>query len=209
MTLAALRARARNNTLEVEHILGAARKRLPGLRAELQRLAAEYGWSDTPYPPDGTHVVPYAKWAEIAGAYAEDGIAGLAVLTQQTANWPYITGLLEELQSLEAVEMLMTMQADSRLDAKTAAALASAYNHLLSFRNPPSLSEAQQASIRDFLTAALKSSEDAAARMAFVCALRGVGDESTLALLESLDDLVDVRPVAIRAIRKRLKDNAK
>ncbi|WP_225086609.1 MULTISPECIES: hypothetical protein [Pectobacterium] len=75
MKMTALRSKARRNALDVEHILAAAKVGLSGFRDELNRLSAEFSWSHSPYLPDGTHVVPLAKWADVAGVYADEGIA--------------------------------------------------------------------------------------------------------------------------------------
>src|ERR1700761_7088697 len=106
MTLQQLRKKASMNLLEVEDILSAAKKRLPGLREELQRLSVQYGWSWTPFPPEGGHVVPLARWADVAGAYADGGTAALAPLARDPQNRTYIIGLLEEMPTPEATQAL-------------------------------------------------------------------------------------------------------
>jgi len=53
MRLETIRKKARANLLEVEDILAAGRKRVPGLQKELMRLSDELGWSPTPFPAEG------------------------------------------------------------------------------------------------------------------------------------------------------------
>lgn len=212
MSLTSLRAKARNNQLEVEHILAAAAKRVPGLRDELRRLSAELEWSDTPYPAVGEHVVPFARWAAVAGAYAEDGVAGLAALTGDRTNWSYILGLLEELRSLEAVEALPALfpdvLRDPLSDPETAFRMADAFNLLLSFKKAPVISDGQAGAIRQFLLALLPAAHTNPERCGVLCALRGVGDRATLDIVAAAPDMPapyqDVKASVTRTIRKRI-----
>lgn len=111
---------------------------MPGLREELSQLSAELSWSGSGCLADGTRVVPLAKWAEIAGAYAEEGISSLAVLANNPENAVYIIGLLETLGSLEAVDAFIAIFQDVMHkpgdDLHTAWSLAYGYNQLLSFK---------------------------------------------------------------------------
>ena len=214
MKLSALRAKARRNTLEVEHILAAAKARLPGLRDELNRLSDECSWSHSPYLPDGTHVVPLAKWAEIAGTYAEEGIDALGVLADDPENVAYVIGLLEEIQSHAAVNALMdffsaAMQTPENAP-ETAWSLTTAYNSLLSFKDGVVATDEQATAVRSFLMRLLPLATSEHHILLIFCALRGVGDSSSLDLLASQRDLAPpndtIRASVIRAIRQRLKN---
>ncbi|MEQ9849480.1 hypothetical protein [Pectobacterium brasiliense] len=214
MKLSALRAKARRNTLEVEHILAAAKARLPGLRDELNRLSDECSWSHSPYLPDGTHVVPLAKWAEIAGTYAEEGIDALGVLADDPENVAYVIGLLEEIQSHAAVNALMdffsaVMQTPENAP-ETAWSLTTAYNSLLSFKDGVVATDEQATAVRSYLMRLLPLATSEHHILLIFCALRGVGDSSSLDLLASQRDLAPpndtIRASVIRAIRQRLKN---
>ncbi|RUR97263.1 hypothetical protein [Pectobacterium polaris] len=214
MKISALRSKARRNTLEVEHILAAAKARLPGLRDELNRLSDEFGWSHSPYLPDGTHVVPLAKWAEIAGAYAEEGTDALGVLAAEPDNAAYVIGLLEELRSHAAVNALMAffagvMQAPE-LAPETAWRLTSTFNLLLSIKDGVVATDEQAAAVRAFLMRLLPLATSEHQIFLIFCALRGVGDSSSLERLSNHRDLVSpyetIRTGTIRAIRQRLKN---
>src|SRR5215467_3246866 len=109
MKIETIHKRAQANTLEVEHILAAARERVPGLRYELMQLSNRHGWSSTPFPAEGIHVVPLAKWAEIAGVYAEGGIPALRPLAEQKENHTYVLALLVEVRSPEAAQALFDL----------------------------------------------------------------------------------------------------
>ncbi|MEQ9887922.1 hypothetical protein [Pectobacterium zantedeschiae] len=214
MKLSALRVKARRNTLEVEHILTAAKARLPGLRDELNRLSDECSWSRSPYLPDGTHVVPLAKWAEIAGAYAEEGIDALGVLADDPENVAYVIGLLEELQSHAAVNALMdffsAVMQRPELAPETAWRLTSAYNLLLSFKDGVVATDEQATAVRTFLMRLLPLATTEHQTCLLFCALRGVGDASSLDFLVSHRDLAPpnetIRMTAMRAIRQRLRN---
>ncbi|KAA3667767.1 hypothetical protein [Pectobacterium carotovorum] len=214
MKIAALRSKARRNTLEVEHILAAAKARLPGLRDELNRLSAEFNWSHSPYLPDGTHVVPLAKWAEIAGAYAEEGIEALGVLAAEPDNVAYVIGLLEELRSHAAVDALIAffpavMQEPEQAPDK-AWRLTTAYNLLLSIKGSVVATDEQATAVRTFLMRLLPLATTEHHTLLIFCVLRGVGDSSSLDLLASQNDLAPpndtIRMSAIRAIRQRLRN---
>lgn len=212
MSIIRLRKKSQNNTLEVEHILAAAKARVPGLREELDRLSDEFEWSNSNHLADGSHVVPLAKWAEIAGAYAEGGINSLTLLAREPKNSGYIIGLLEELGSLEAVDALVEFFIEIMHNPQdfpeTAWRLASAYNQLLSFKKS-SLPEISQADIiRSFLDALLPIAKTDAQRACIICALRGVGNEISIKYLLSIDNLPypyeKVRKASIRSIRQRM-----
>ncbi|WP_224652884.1 hypothetical protein [Pectobacterium versatile] len=214
MKIAVLRSKARRNTLEVEHILAAAKARLPGLRDELNRLSVEFNWSHSPYLPDGTHVVPLAKWAEIAGAYAEDGFEALGVLAAEPDNAAYVIGLLEELRSHAAVDALIAffpavMQAPEQAP-ETAWCLTTAYNLLLSIKGSVVATDEQATAVRTFLMRLLPLATTEHHTLRIFCALRGVGDSSSLDLLANQNDLAPpndtIRMSAIRTIRQRLRN---
>ncbi|GKW28250.1 hypothetical protein AB6D34_06970 [Pectobacterium brasiliense] len=214
MKLSSLRAKARRNTLEVEHILAVAKARLPGLRDELNRLSDECSWSRSPYLPDGTHVVPLAKWADIAGVYADDGIEALGVLAAELDNAVYVIGLLEELRSHAAVNALIAffpvvMQAPEHA-LETAWRLTTAYNSLLSFKDGVVATDEQATAVRSFLMRLLPLATTEHQTCLLFCALRGVGDTSSLDFLASHRDLAPpnetIRMTAMRAIRQRLRN---
>jgi len=213
MKTSTLQARARRNTLEVEHILAAAKARVPGLNEELQRLSSKYGWSASTHLADGTHVVPLAKWAEIAGAYAAKGIGALAPLAAKPENAGYVIGLLEEVRSQEALGALIeffscTMTAP-KTAPETAWRLVQAYNQLLCTKNAVSASPEQSAQVRRFLTLFLREASTDAQVAWVAYALRGVGDASSIELVMGMKDLPypyqSAKTDAIRFIRKRLR----
>ena len=213
MKLELLRSKARHNDLEVEHLLNAAKARTPGLAAELQRLSHELGWSHTPHLADGSHVVPLARWAEVAGAYAEDGFDGLAPLAKDPACTSYVTSLLESLRSAEALDALLRFYADRiahpAADAAAAWQLVPTCNLLVSIKGSVVPDERQAAVLRDFLVGFHAVATDEHQKAYVLYALRGVGDAASLDWIDTLADLswpyAEAKAQALKAIRKRLK----
>lgn len=210
MKIETFRKKARNNSLEVEHILAAAKARLPGLRAELQHLSEELDWSTSRYLPDGTHVVPFGKWAQISGAYAEGGISALASLAESRENSSYIIAMLEEVASSEAVDTLLNFFSHVILnpenDIELSHQLSQAFNQLLSIKGSLSPSEEQASKIRDFLSLLFISAKSDIQRTFVLYAFRGVGDRTIMNFLSALHGLTpqqeSARKEAIRHIRK-------
>lgn len=211
MKLETIRKKARNNSLEVEHLLAAAKARVPGLKEELARLSSELAWSESIYLSDGSHVVPLAKWALIAGAYAEGGIASLTALATEQGNASYIIGLLEELSSAEAVSALLRLfqevMRNPQANLEMAHRLTVAFNQLLAIKGAISPSEEQAGCIRDFLMECYKVASTDNQKTLVIHALRGVGNSASLQFLASLHGLSEreeaARNAAVRIIRKR------
>jgi len=215
-----LRKKARAHALEVEDILAAAVRRTPGLQAELQRLSAELEWSHTPFPPGGGHVVPLARWAEVAGAYAEDGIAGLArwmhAQPGDGTSADYVLALLQALKTPEANDALFALFSDA-LDNPgghlgEAFGLADTINLKFSFKGalPPTPAQADRA--RSFLMALYPLAREEPQRCSVVCAMRGVGDDTTARFLSTITPFggpyAGLEKSAQQAIRKRLRSTA-
>jgi len=213
MKLETIRKKARANLLEVEDILAAGRKRVPGLQKELMRLSDELGWSPTPFPAEGEHVVPLAKWARVAGAYAEGGIATLRELAGQQANRHYVVAMLVEVRTPEAAVALFDLFADvlaaPSWDCEVARDLVDAFNSLFFFSKPLIPTDEQAATARSFLMILYSMASTTTQRAHVLCALRGVGDRSTIEFMSTLEALPNpyegVVKGALLAIRDRLR----
>jgi hypothetical protein len=183
MNLKSLRKQALSNELEVEDILRAAKRNLPGLAEELERLTLECGWSDG--GRDGPNlIIPFRKWALTAAAYSRGGIAELSKLASDASFLPFVLALLDELHSREALLALLdllAMCADS--DVETASRFAQSINMCLSFRPVVIVGPAEEESLRLFLHGLLARELSHSQRAVALCALREVGDESSLALV--------------------------
>lgn len=211
MKLETIRKKARNNSLEVEHLLAAAKARTPGLKEELSRLSSELQWPESTHLPDGSHVVPLGRWAVIAGAYADGGIDALAPLTKEQENTCYVIGLLEELNSAEAVAGLLSLFREAMFNPQAnielSHRLTMAFNQLLAIKGAISPSEEQASRVREFLVALYRAANADVQRTWILYALRGVGNASTLQFLASLHELTPpqeaARKEAVRIIKKR------
>lgn len=215
-----LRKKAKAHTIEVEDILAAAARRTPGLQAELQRLSAELEWSHAPHPPAGGHVVPFARWAEVAGAYAEDGIPGLAgwLHAQAGRETPghYVLAVLQVLKTQESNDALFSLFSDALDDPAShlsdALELAATINLKFSFKGslPPTPAQADRA--RSFLMALYPLAHKEPQRCNVVCAMRGVGDETTAEFVATVKPFGGpyggLEKSAQQAIRKRLRSAA-
>ncbi len=216
MNLQSLRRKALENSLEVEHILRAARKGVPGLSAELANLTHLCGWSFTTHLPDGTHVVPFAKWAAVASAYADHGFAGLRRLAADEDSAPYVIGLLEELNTSDAIDALLTLFANSLEEPSTNQAttyrLVKAINLMFSVKSSPTSAAKQRQVCAKFLNKMLLLSGSNAQRALVMYAMRGTGDASCLEALSTVQDTeppyVGAKAAAIKAIQKRLRNEA-
>ncbi len=216
MNLQSLRRKALDNSLEVEHILRAAREGVPGLSAELLNLTHRCGWSFTTHLPDGTHVVPLAKWAAVASAYADHGFAGLHEMAADEASAPYVIGLLEELNTSDAIDALLNIFANILEEPSTNQAathrLVQAINLLFSVKSSPASAAKQRLVCTKFLNKTLLLAGTNAQRALVMYAMRGTGDASCLEALSTVQDAeppyAGAKAAAIKAIQKRLRNEA-
>lgn len=216
MNIATLRKKARNGSLEVEHLLRAAADRLPDLSDELARLTMELHWQVQSLQPDGTRVVPFAKWAEVAAAYSDDEFDGLRVLLRDPKNVPFVLGLVEELRTSAsasfALELANRYFTDLANFEEAAFRLARAFNLLLSFKQAPLVTAVQAGCIQNFLCNLYPYAKTEADRALVLLALRGVGDFNAIQFVASTEVFAEpwaaTKEAVLRAIRKRVKANA-
>ncbi|GEP41025.1 hypothetical protein [Brevifollis gellanilyticus] len=189
-SLSSIRRRAANNTLEVEHILGAAALRIEGLPELLDELARSEYWSDANHLPDGTHVVPLARWARVASEYCRNGMTGLRSVLGLPGHERFVLSLLEELHTSEAVEAMLDFFSDCidspAGDPQLANEIASRLNHILCFKPDVQIVDSTQKRLRIFASASVTIFDDDAKRAMAVCLLRAVGDQSSLELLATI-----------------------
>jgi hypothetical protein len=212
-TLTSIRRRAADNSLEVEHILEAAAQRIEGLPELLAELTDAEDWSDTNHLPDGTHVVPLARWARVGSAYCRDGFSGLRALLDEPSHESFVLALLEELHSTDAVGAVMDFFSEHikspEDDPPLVRKIASSLNLILCFKPEVEIDASTREQIRSFASALIVLGTDQVERAVPVLLLRAVGDESSIRLLDSLPPFTEhwaaTIPATRRAIRKRLK----
>ena len=215
MNIATLRKKAQGGLLEVEDLLQAAIEKQPGLSEELARLAMAYGWQTQGLQSNGSRVVPLAKWAAVASAYADSGFDGLRTQVKEPQDIPFVLGLAERIKSTDSVAFVLEVSAQylrGKASGEIAAQIASAFNLLLSFKQAAPVSSAQAAAIQNFLVVVYPSLQAEAKRVTCLLALRGVGDQSAIQFVEEAADFkepwIDTKSVVLRAFRKRVKTYA-
>lgn len=216
MNIATIRKKARDGSLEVEDLLQAAIERQPGLSEELHRLSVMHSWRAQGLQPDGTRVVPFAKWAEVASAYASEEFAGLREIARNPENIPFVLGLIEEIKTNESVSFVLEISGQNLAKPPQSGALAfriaSAFNLLLSFKHAAPISTTQARNIQDYLFTLYPYAKSEADRAVVLLALRGVGDHEAIRFVESIQGLrdpwADTKESVLRAVRKRVKTNA-
>lgn len=207
--IATLARLATRGTLEVEHLLGAARQPSLSLADALEELALAMGWPLAPCFPE----VPLRAWVEVVCVYCRKGYPGLLEAAYKPDVLPFVLGLLEELrtsEALSAVIRLVEIHRDRLLSSpEQAAQIAGALNLLSMNRRDRGPSEAERVAGRDFLHDAFTRVSADNHRASMLCALRYFGDETSLPFISACPSLPPywepTRAAAVRRIRKALK----
>jgi len=215
MNIKTLRKKAHDGSLEVEDLLLAAIERQPGLSDELARLTVDHDWQLHGRQQDGTRVVPFARWAAVASAYASGGFAGLRLCAQEIENVSFVLGLVEQIPSNESVSFVLELcgqyLADLAQSEDLAIRVASAFNMLLSFKQSAPVTTDQAKAIQNYLLALYPLAKSEAQRASVLLALRGVGDQKALQFVASVPDFDEpwggTKNAVLRAIRKRVKES--
>lgn len=212
--LLTLRRMAHRGTLEVEHLLRAAKHPAADLADSLDSLAEEMGWNSSDRGDLPTGTVPFGQWTQVVSAYCRGGFASLGGFRATDLHFSMVLALIEQLRTTDALSFALELGAglleNPSEDPSRSLRLAATLNLLLSFKPRLSLSRESKAKVRDFLhKLALLNSADHA-RGTVYCALRYVGDAETLNLISNLPPLRDhwasAQDACKRAIAKRLKD---
>lgn len=213
MTLDSIRKKAKAERLEVEHILQAAARRLPGLDDALENLISVCGWTDGGALPNGEREIPFRKWAITAITFLCSGFDGLHQLGSQGENYTFVLALLRELHYSEAVAAAMSLRpqvfTSPAAHPDDALLLASTFDMLRSFKPHFDIARSQADDIRGFLHRLLPACGPDGDRSTVVLALRGVGDASSIALIATQPAFQHpferVLSVTTKAIKMRLR----
>lgn len=210
--LNALRRKAAKNDLEVEHltafaVLGDARA-----AAVIRELQAKHAWPRSNRAANG----PLARWAEVVCAYLEGGCDALVNYARrpESDSLYFAVAVLQEVKSAACVLALAKLSEDTvkalPKGVKDGLSLADAINLTLSFKNPPRVQSQTSKCLRSFLHALVRQKLGEPERARVVCALRGVGNEESIRLINQLPAFsgpwAGVESLACKAIRKRLRD---
>jgi hypothetical protein len=209
-----LKRKAANNSLEVEYLLKVAAKGDASAALLLRQLKAEHGWSDTGRGRDGK-VVPLGRWPDVVCCFLEHGYDGVVTLAckKRKTFAEFCISLLTELKAPSSVRALIRLGGgvlrEPARDPRLALLLAGAFNLLLSFKGAPQVKETTTATIRKFLHGLLQLELSEPERATCVCALRGVGEETSIALIAGLLQFrgvwSGVKAHTVRQIRKRTR----
>ncbi len=210
-----IRKKSETHKLEVADLVAVAVERDKSDAAFLQALRAEYAWPDENMV-DGDHVIPWGMWCETACQYIEGGPTRLAKLATDpktcVKSFYFCVSFLAYIKTKESVGAVcqiaegVTAKLGKKLERPTLQ-LAEAFNLLLSLKDAPEISKAAEKRVRDYLHSQLDRKLEVVERSEIFNALRGVGDKTSLELLEKEPDLPepfeDDRTDAVKAIKKR------
>ena len=187
------------NELEVEDILALCHTASHSEAESLRAFALSL-------PEHEANEVPYREWFRAVCMFLERGYDGLLELGRSLQGLPFALGVLKELNSAAALRAAVSL-ADTHESADAVEAIFDTLNSLRALANEVDSSAVTK--VRALLHAVVAcgqaSPHDGYA--AAMYALRGFGDESTVALLKCAKDPVgpfeDARNLALREIRKR------
>jgi hypothetical protein len=194
------------NELEVEHILELAHMASIDDAPNLRLLQLELDSA-------GENEIPFTLWLEAVCTFLEGGYDGLESLAASAGMLPFVVGVIEELANPAAVRLLARL-VETRPNepglAEFSEEIATAANQLTSVSpDAPGLDEETAAILRSFLhSIVLKSNAHESAYAIAIYGLRGLGDETSLRLLDKVEDpeppYSDARELARKAIKRRL-----
>lgn len=175
----------------------------------LAELSAAHNWAHAPCFPR----VPLATWATVVIRYCVDGYQGLIDLSKDEHYFGFVLGLLESLNSTQALEatidigksVLQSPMNNPERSCEVAGVIG------LIARNKDTLPKCE--TVRRFLHQILKQSSDEGHIGVALCALRYYGDETSLSIIEQLSPLLfpweGIEAKVVRAIRKRIRESSK
>ena len=218
-----LRRNAKNHRLNPDHLFKIARNRDADDVEILRKVAEDNGWGIGNDAPDE---IPWGMWIDTACQYIEGGadrLVELATGADSAVNYfEFVVALLKDEQSEENVMALVQIAealpgislegADIRSGKMSGGGLLSeALNLILSLKGAPEIPAALEGRVRSFLHSEIERDPELEPDLSLaIYALRGVGDESSLELMERVSEMPDPWDDAVRdakrAIKKRLKN---
>jgi len=151
-------------------------------------LAAAYGWARRERV-GRKRFVPLGRWADVVCLYLDGGVPAMVAYARrrQAGAFAFAVHVLEEVRSAAAVrgmaELARGLTKSLARRVADGVLLADAINRAMSFEGRPRLGQAAVKELRAFLhkLGGLKLSESQ--RAAVGCALRGVGDAESVAMV--------------------------
>lgn len=213
MTKATIKKKAKANKIEVEDILACANSSEIGMGELLIELTEKYSWSFINKTEEGL-IVPLGKWACTVSFYLNNGFTGLAnLLNDDSREYKYfVFSLLSHIRTTECIDFHLNYFKEiidnPEMNLEDAFELAKNFNDLLSFKESPFIKEEQRIQIKNFLYKFVNlNPKDLYLALAY-CALRGVGDDTTISFLQDKRELTgdweNTKSLVIKALKKRL-----
>ena len=220
-----LTRRAKADDVRVEDLIALAVLGDPSVVTVLEDLKRIHRWPDSGLiPGSSSRLVPLGRWCFYVCEYLRQGcerMTELALDARERAlsrqdglgdNGGFALGILEEIKTVESFRAVIgiarSVMASPTFNVEMAVKCAQSLN-LLNLAKPPiDLGSEDRADAREFLHAMLEEDLPTAQLGIVYCALRGVGDSTSILLLCKRPPLPDhwsgVEKQAIRSIRKRL-----
>ena len=206
----------KRSTLEVEYLLRLARTPSPALADHLNHLADSNGWShDAGFPQ-----IPWRRWVSVVAIYCRESYAGLVRAAADFSMLRFVTGLLEELHSSEALEAVVaiTLSQRERLSTDRSARhdIIDALNLIamrVSRASDLAIPQSDFTAVRDFLHDSASCAASEGEWGSILCALRYFGDNASLQIVECCPAVPEhwegARRAAIRGIKKTIRKQAR
>lgn len=206
-----LRRLEENSKLEVENIIEAAFTRDECIATELESMSDDFNWCEENIV-DGRRCVPFAKWARFACTFIRDGYTGL--VSAYDGENDFSLAFLEAYKTPESVYSILEIakKLGNSASVKSKEDIANAINLLLSFKGGSIIDESKIDELRDLLHSYFNQDLEESKKVSIYCALRGVGNQSSIDLIEMQEKLSDpwrgLESQVIKSIRNRVKKNA-
>lgn len=221
INLDSLTKKAATNQLEVEDLISLAVSGDKSHADFIDILCAKYKWLDAESAQRESKV-PLAAWAKVVVVYLREGYDGLAALVDTKSsgsvdNARFVISVLKELHTRESVELLIKVFNDllnnPDLNNVLTGKLVTAFNLLLSFPPMLDIDKGSEKIIRSFLHKSIELNPSESELASIYCALRGVGDESSIDLIKKGIQLKShwkgTEQLVTTKIRERIRKNQK
>lgn len=204
---------AESNDLNVEDIIEAAQTRDAVVSRVLRELQQKYRWPERSIRNEnGGLTPPMGMWVNVACAFIESGYKGIIEFSDSPEKAHFALSFLQECNEKEAIEAILKI-VEKHNGKNTLFEAVKAFNLILSFPDAPALNDEMTKSVRGLIHHCIGLSETDTELGTSLCALRGVGNDESIALMSGLPRLKGswegTEKLIIKAIRAKGKSTAK
>jgi hypothetical protein len=182
---------------------------------EIERLCAQHKWVMDGLLPDGSRVVPFARWAQVCVAFGRGGVPALVPFLGDVHMTDFAVALLDEVRTAESVQALANYCDTAKFKADHYSHLewvewkaVFALNELLGLDDFVAVEKPLQEQVRKMLVRAFSCAANPFLQSQVLCAMCGVPSAATLEWIENLtvndSELMRVRKQCIKKIKLRL-----